>query len=496
MLKRQLVAIVLFLVLGVIPLLAQNANSNLAKNKYMSGMAFYKEGKYQEALKDFDGVIEKFPKSEWAALSLLQKGLYLSDVAGNPSEAKAQFEKFIQEFPSHKKAPYGLLKMGEIQLSMSDEINKLNDPIATFERIIRTYPSTDYAAEASYKMADIFFRLGNLQRSMEKIKTVDERYTKSAFYADAMLLKATILITNSEYVEAAKLLQVLSDSKQGKSQGAQAKKLLNAIQRMKLDSNHKYKTDPSFKLDINNPLKAPKSVYLDAAGQLYVFDAETKTVNVYDGKGAVSNTITSSLEVISHLLCKDGKNVLVDSEGGIDSEGTTASLTFSDGEESRPVLKPRWIRDNSFGNLFVVSKKGDHIFRYDSSMTFRMRVSSYEFEEIKSLEIDNFGKLYVIDKSYNGILIFNPTGSEAGRIAGETSAYNLKEPVIMKFDRFNHLFVYDQGLEAFIIFDNARHFVKQVNLPPQVDELIDFAIADSGEIYILDEDSKTIVKIL
>jgi TolA-binding protein len=478
-----------------LPVLAQNAEDNLAKKKYDSGMVFYKEGKYQEALKDFDNVIEKFPSTNWAALSFFQKGIYYKNVASNPEKAKKNFEKLAESFPHHKKAVLALLNIGDIQLLSCDDATSLNNPLSTFERIIRIYPWSENTAQAAYKAAGIYYRIGNLQKAMEKIKLIDDRFASSSFYADAMLLKAIIFIADSEYVEAAKQLQALSSGMKGSAQAVKAKKYLSALQRLKLDTSYKYKVDTSFKLDASQPVTSPQSIYLDEAGQISVFDSETKTVYIFDEKGAFIDTQASTGEAIASFPGRNGKNIFVDGEGNIEIDGQSIPLTFSDGEQSRPVIKPRELCVNDFGNLFVVSRRGDHIFRYDAAAAFINRVSKYEFENIRWLELDNFSRLYVIDDSFEGIIIFNQTGLEAGRIPGEAQNYKMKEPVKIKFDKFNHMIVFDKGLDAFLVFDNSRNFIKQIPVVSPVEDVIDFAISDSAEIFVLDEDQKTVLKL-
>jgi len=478
-----------------LPILAQKADDNLAKKKYDSGMVFYKEGKYQEALKDFDSVIKTFPSTNWAALSLFQKGVYYKNVASNQEDAKKNFEKLAQDFPHHKKAALALLNVGAIQLLSCDDATSLNDPLSTFERIIRIYPWSENTAEAAYKAAGIYFRIGNVQKAMDKIKLIDDRFAASSFYADAVLLKAIIFIADSEYAEAAKQLQKLSSTMKGSAQAVKAKKYLNAIQRLKLDTGYKYKVDSAFKLDASQSIASPQSIYLDDMEQILVFDSESKTVYIFDDKGAFVNTQASAGEAIAVFQGRGGKNIFVDAEGNVEINGQSIPLTFSDGDQSRPVIKPRELCVNDFGNLFVVSRKGDHIFRFDAGAAFRNRVSKYEFENINCLGLDNFSRLYVIDDSFAGILIFNPTGLEAGRIPGEAKNYKMKEPVKIEFDKFNHMIVFDKGLNAFLVFDNNRNFIKQIPAESLVEEIIDFAISDSAEIFVLDEDQKTVLKL-
>ena len=56
-------------------------HEDLPRRQYKSGLSFLKGQRYAEALKDFQAVIDSFPRSQVADNALLQVALYQLDVA-------------------------------------------------------------------------------------------------------------------------------------------------------------------------------------------------------------------------------------------------------------------------------------------------------------------------------------------------------------------------------------------------------------------------------
>jgi|GEM_PF-4860787 len=490
---RYFIIIIILLFLLTSPL--HSENESIARKMYESGMAFYKNGKYEFALKDFDTVIKSFPKTEWAGLSLFQKGIYYREQKADLQEAEKQYERFTQDFPAHRKMPIALVNLGEIQLELSKNKVELNEPIATFERLLRLFPESASAAKAAYLAARAHKKRGEVQKALQKIQKVDKNFKNTGYYPDAILLKGLVLATEGEYVEAARQLQELVSFKRGSEQAKKALRYLAALQRLNLESDYKYKIDSSFSLEKSQEFDEPKSIHIINNKKIVLFDIDLKRIFYLDLKGK----LTDAPEVIGTAnlitVSNDGKIMLLDREGNLQINGKKIPLKIISDGESILLTEPALACTDSLGNLYVVSSNREHIFRFDRSGSFQTRLSKREFDEIRSISFDIFDHLYVIDDDYDGILIFNQRGGDAGTIKATGAGYKLDEPAVLKFDSFNNLYVYDEDKNVIIVFNNNKKFIKEISLPAPIDEVIDFGITDSGEIFLLDEDKETIYKI-
>jgi TolA-binding protein len=77
----------------------------LARSQYQSGLDFLQSRRYAEALKDFQAVVDSFPKSSVADAALVQIAMYQLDVARNPAAAQAANDKLLKEYPSAAAPP-------------------------------------------------------------------------------------------------------------------------------------------------------------------------------------------------------------------------------------------------------------------------------------------------------------------------------------------------------------------------------------------------------
>src|ERR1043166_8460375 len=91
--------LVVALVLGVTGLAQAPPSArdeDFAKAQYDSGLAFLQNKRYAEALKDFQVVIDSFPKSRVADDALLQIALYQIDIALDIPAAQTATDKLLK----------------------------------------------------------------------------------------------------------------------------------------------------------------------------------------------------------------------------------------------------------------------------------------------------------------------------------------------------------------------------------------------------------------
>jgi TolA-binding protein len=79
---------IVFATIGV----STQSNEDLPRRQYESGLAFLKGQRYAEAMKDFQAIIDSFPRSQVADNALLQMALYQIDVAKDLSASQSAVE--------------------------------------------------------------------------------------------------------------------------------------------------------------------------------------------------------------------------------------------------------------------------------------------------------------------------------------------------------------------------------------------------------------------
>ena len=106
--------LVLALVVGIGASLTAQSGEELPRRQFESGLSFLKGQRYAEALKDFQAIIDSFPKSLVADNALLQVALYQIDVAKDLGAAQAAAEQLLRTYPDTDSAPMAYVVGGRI----------------------------------------------------------------------------------------------------------------------------------------------------------------------------------------------------------------------------------------------------------------------------------------------------------------------------------------------------------------------------------------------
>src|SRR5438046_2728675 len=72
-------------------------SEDLARRQYDSGLSFVQNGRYKEALKDFQAVVDSFPQSAVADDALLQICLYQLEIAQDAPAALLAADKLLKD---------------------------------------------------------------------------------------------------------------------------------------------------------------------------------------------------------------------------------------------------------------------------------------------------------------------------------------------------------------------------------------------------------------
>lgn len=114
---------------------------------YLGTFDLLKNGKYDEAIKGFRGMLDQWPQGRYADNGWYWMGeaqMVKRDFTG----AASSFQSLVQGFPSSPKMADGLYKLGLAQ----SELKKTAEARASLQRVIREFPSTNAANLAKQKL--------------------------------------------------------------------------------------------------------------------------------------------------------------------------------------------------------------------------------------------------------------------------------------------------------------------------------------------------------
>lgn len=117
---------------------------------YLGTFDLLKNGKYDEAVKGFRGMLDQWPQGRYADNGWYWMGeaqLVKRDYSG----AAGSFQALVERFPSSPKMADGLYKLGLAQV----ELNRTAEAKISLQRVLRDFPNTNAANLAKQKLTQI-----------------------------------------------------------------------------------------------------------------------------------------------------------------------------------------------------------------------------------------------------------------------------------------------------------------------------------------------------
>ncbi len=131
---------------------------------YERGVMYFQSGKYEEARRIFETVLEDHPYSNYtldAQLSLADLLFRIEEV----DEAASYYASFVTMHPGHSKAPYALFQKGMSHfkgvLSVDRDQKTTRKALFAFEDLVAQYPESQYADKSHELIMFLRERLAN-----------------------------------------------------------------------------------------------------------------------------------------------------------------------------------------------------------------------------------------------------------------------------------------------------------------------------------------------
>jgi len=117
----------------------------------VEAMDDFSTGRYSNALKSFQEILDRFPFGPQAMLAEL-KSADCQYYLGNFTEAKSAYQTFEERHPTNEAIPYVMFQIGMCDYRRIDRLDRdasgARDAIESFSQLLRAYPESPYTAEA------------------------------------------------------------------------------------------------------------------------------------------------------------------------------------------------------------------------------------------------------------------------------------------------------------------------------------------------------------
>lgn len=245
---------------------------------YESGLAFEANQNYEQAIREFQLLLEQYPKSAYADNALLEIGRYHFK-QGNTEKAKEFLNRIVSEYSKSDSSDNAYLLLGRIQLKDGNE----DDAYNTFFHLKGAFPESDVLDEDYFYLSIISSRRGQFKKALYFLSQIYTRFSESSVFLDSLFQSAYCYYRIGDPQEALKMISAVNEGGQGK-QSQKAEDYTRNLLRFSL-KRHYSRAKQYFQMD------NPSLLETGEAGTLYVEARKERFIQtISPGQTRRSNT--------------------------------------------------------------------------------------------------------------------------------------------------------------------------------------------------------------
>ena len=148
--------LLLFSAISVLPgCSSDDKRSDIAEEAFKNAQEFDKEERYEEAIKRYQEVKNKFPYSKYATMAELAIGDAYYKQESFP-EAQIAYQSFKDLHPKHPQIDYVTFRLAmsfysQLPETVDRDLTLSSSAITFFDEMIQQYPNSEYAKESRQK---------------------------------------------------------------------------------------------------------------------------------------------------------------------------------------------------------------------------------------------------------------------------------------------------------------------------------------------------------
>jgi TolA-binding protein len=502
----------------------QSSGEDFARRQYETGLAFMRDGRYQEALKDFQAVADNHPSSAFADQALLQIATYHFEQAHDIAKASATLDQLLKAYPTGRAAPFAYLLSGRISLatpagaagaragvggSGAPSKERVDAALASFERARRLFPVPDVTAAAGYYTGEALRASGRCADAIKAYQDVIVDYPRLVWSSRAELGVGRCLVTLDRAREAMPHLQRVRRAATGVPQGEveTALRWNTILARLLLRAP----TEPAFTFGsraLSSAAGATAAQTMQATpaqvrdvvamaitpkGDIAVLGENALVVHAAQG-GAIESFAVNQPRGMT--LDAEGRPVVVTERGLMRARAQLVTLRAGAGDAAtgRPLEELAAVGMLSNGDIIAADRRTRAIHRFDADGQPRGAFAAVNASRLAVNERDD---VVAIEREGKSIALLDAAGTIVRRIPPRGEGYTLAEPADVAIDGIGHIYVLDRDQAAVFVFTKDGRLLASLRSPETGESAFrqpsTIALDPAGRLYIHDERQRTVV---
>ena len=479
---------------------AQGPPTDLARQHLESGTQFYEEGRYKQALNDFQIIVTSMADTEYADDALLLIGRYYLDIEEDFDKAKESFDAALRGYPTGNAAPGAYYYQGEVVFRSDRTGGAIDDALANYQRVF-LYAGNPWIPAALYSTGRALERQGRFQDAVDAYFQVIVDHSRSDWSAGAQLGVGRSSVRQGEPLGAMAQFQEVRNNHPDTAEADVALDWLTLLYRFygapMLGKSVSFRKDSSFKPALRDKFKDVRALRVSDSG-IHVLERGRKRVITFDRAGQLAGTIAAANP---YGLSVDPRGQLVIAgQKGLILDGAPRSYTVPAKDGPEPLEKIRWAARDRLGEVYVYDEKQKKILRFDETGQLLGPFPDATPREVLAIEVDQLGNLVLLLKKDRDVIVYSPEGRALARIPTKRGGpVTLKKATDIALDPAGYLYILDQDQAQIAVFDAAYQHLTTLTAQSlgsgALQKPVTMDVDASGALYVYDDKAKAIIRL-
>lgn len=461
-------------------------DEEFARRQYDTGLAFLRDGRYAEALKDFQAIVDGYASSSLADDAMLRIAEYHLDVARDAGAASAAIEMLLKQYPTGSAAPAAHVLAGRVALSGGRGEAQLSSALASFDRAVRLYPRSLVVPEATFHAGEALQSVRQHDEALERFVQVSLEYPATSWAIRADLAAARSLVAVGRAASAPAVVQRARARAlaAGDAELAESALRLNSVLYrlyLKPQGQSRFAFDRAF--GGGRQIRDVVGMQFAATGELWV---ATSSGAVGYGADASPAGSLAAAQVRGLLRATDG-TVQAVHRGGLQAPRTPPRV-FA-GADGRPLDDIAAGVMLSTGDVVLADRRRRGLVRFGADGGSG---SAFAAVNASALAVSPMDEVAALDRDGKSVSLFDRDGRPIGRIATKGAGYQLNNPVDVAFDALGHLYVADRNAAQVLVFDIGGTLVATVS-SAGMRQPVAVALDAAGRLYVADDRARQVL---
>ena len=459
-------------------------------------MTFMSGQRYTEALKDFQAIIDSFPKSQVADNALLQIAMYQLDIAHDLAATQAAIDQLLKNYPDTDSAPMAYVLGGRVSMFKGRSASEVDAAVASFERVERLFPGNDAVPAAGFYAGEALRLVRRYEDALDRYRRVSASYPSSPWAARANLAAGYCLVLADRAPAALPEVQRVRTMMPQSLEAQTALNINSILYRLHVRAP----AAPAFAFsgrylgDERAEFGDVVGIRVDALSRILL--GHGKGIALFDAaKGTLSSTVTANKP--SAFFLDESNRIVFAREGSLHTErvaSTPLTVPQVAPKPPKPLEDIPSVVALSSGHRIVVDKDAKAVIRYSPEGRYLGPfVAAVNTERLAVNALDDVA---MIDKDAKAINILDRDGKTLSRILAKGPNYQLDDPVDLVYDRLGYLYVLDRGKASVLVFGPRNRLITTFTIaekaPGAFTRARALGVDGAGRLYIFDDRAKRI----